>query len=393
MLTRHAQKVIQSRLTYFPAVALLGPRQCGKTTLARTIVDQLGAQATYLDLERPDDLALLTDAPLFLRTLSNKLVVIDEVQRAPELFQTLRVQIDERRRAGEKAGHFLLLGSASRELLRQSSESLAGRIDYLELTPLRLDELNATDGAASWFRGGYPDSLLAPDDAMSHTWRRAYLSQMIERDVPFFAPRIPGPMLRRLLSMLAYDQGGLLNSARLAQSLGMSAQSINRYLALMVELFHVRSLPAWSGKTTKRLTKSPKVFIRDSGLLHALIDIADQDMLVRHPVVGASFEGFVIEHIINMLGTEWQFSFYRTQHGAEIDLICERGGERIAIEIKRSTRPVPSAGFYDGCEIVKATQRWLVHAGEKTIERDAGFLSLPWSAVANRLAGLNSALN
>jgi uncharacterized protein len=161
----------------------------------------------------------------------------------------------------------------------------------------------------------------------------------------------------------------------------------------MVELFHVRSLPAWSGTITKRLTKSPKVFIRDSGLLHALIDIADQDMLVRHPVVGASFEGFVIEHIINMLGTEWQFSFYRTQHGAEIDLICERGGERIGIEIKRSTRPVPSAGFYDGCEIVKATQRWLVPSGEKTIERDAGFLSVPWNVVATRLEALKRASN
>lgn len=388
MFNRQAQKDIESRLSDFPAVAVLGPRQCGKTTLARTIVGQRGAHATYLDLERPDDLALLTDAPLFLNSLANQLVVMDEVQRAPELFQALRVQIDERRHAGEKTGHFLLFGSASRDLLRQSSESLAGRIDYLELTPLRLDEIDATHRAASWLRGGYPDSLLAPSDAMSQTWRRAYLSQVIERDIPFFAPRIPGPMLRRLLSMLAYDQGGLLNSARLAQSLGLSAQAVNRYLELMVELFHVRRLPAWGGKTTKRLTKSPKVFIRDCGLLHALIDIVDEGTLVRHPVVGASFEGFVIEQIINMLGTEWQYSFYRTQHGAEIDLICERGDQRIAIEVKRSTHPVPSAGFYDGCDIVKATQRWLVHAGEKTVELRAGFLSFPWHAMTDRLNGL-----
>jgi uncharacterized protein len=247
----------------------------------------------------------------------------------------------------------LLLGSASRELLRQSSESLAGRIDYFELTPLRLDEISATHTAASWLRGGYPDSLLAPSNAMSQTWRKAYLSQVIERDIPFFAPRVPGHILRRLLSMLAYDQGGLLNSARLAQSLGLSAQSVNRYLALMVELFHVRSLPAWSGKTTKRLTKSPKVFIRDSGLLHALIDIVDEEMLVRHPVVGASFEGF-------------------------------------AIEVKRSTHPVPSAGFYDGCKIVNATQRWLIHAGERTVELASGFLSFPLDAIAKRLDGLKN---
>lgn len=223
---RKLHELLLERLTYFSAVALLGPRQCGKTTLARSVVDELAERAIYLDLERAEDLALLADVGVFLRSQRGKLVVIDEVQRAPELFVPLRAEIDERRRMGQKAGQFLLLGSASRELLAQSSESLAGRIDYLELTPFRLDELSEPQRQLLWLRGGFPDSLLAPSAALSHAWRLAYLVQVIERDVAFFAPRLPGPTLRRLWAMIAVEQGGLLNGAKLAQNLSVSSQSI-----------------------------------------------------------------------------------------------------------------------------------------------------------------------
>jgi uncharacterized protein len=363
---RQLHKLLLEPLGYFPAVALLGPRQCGKTTLARTVVDEMAGRAIYLDLERAEDVALLADPGVFLRSQRGKLVVMDEVQRAPELFVSLRSEIDERRRAGQKAGQFLLLGSASRELLAQSSESLAGRIDYLELTPFRVDEVTDLQRESLWLRGGFPDSLLAPSDTLSFAWRRAYLTQVIERDVAFFAPRLPGPTLRRLWAMIAVEQGGLLNAAKLAQNLAVSGQSITRYLALLVELMHLRALPPWHGNIGKRLTKSPKYFVRDSGLLHALLEIHDEAQLLRHPVIGQSFEGFVIEQICNLLGPEWRYSFYRTQNGAEIDLIAERGTDVLAVEIKRSSKPVPSRGFYSGSADIGATHCLLVHAGERS---------------------------
>jgi uncharacterized protein len=389
MIDRKLSEHIVNRLAFFPAVALLGPRQCGKTTLAAMIASQHGDPVVMLDLERADDLALLADAPLFLRQQRGKLVVIDEVQRSPEVFRALRVEIDARRRAGETSGHFLLLGSASRDLLRQASESLAGRIDFIELAPLRLDEVaenSEPEIHRLWHRGGFPDSFLAPDDALSLAWRKAYLAQVIERDVPFFAPRVPGPVLRRLLTMLAFEQGSLLNASRYAQSLGISGQSVNRYLQLLIELLHVRSLEPWHGQSSRRLNKSPKVYVRDSGLLHALLDLVDEDALIRHPVVGPSFEGFVIEQIISILGPEWTYSHFRTQHGAEIDLVCERRDRRLAIEVKRSSNPVPSRGFCGGCEAVQATDQWLVHAGEREAELGGGLQSFPWTKLVNHLS-------
>ncbi len=377
MIDRTALEAVITGLAQFPAFALLGPRQSGKTTLGRALAQQ--RNAIYLDLELDEDLALLADAPLFLRAQRGKLIVIDEVQRSPELFRFLRVEIDERRRLGERAGHFLLLGSASRELLAQSSESLAGRIDFLELTPLRLQELDATQYTRCWLRGGFPDSLLANDDSQSFAWRRAYLSQVIERDIPYFSPRIPGPTLRKLFAMIAVEQGSLLNASRLAQNLGLSSQTVNRYLQLLIELFHLRSLPPWHNNSTKRLTKSPKLFVRDSGLLHALVDVRTEEALLRHPNIGASFEGFVIEQLISCLGPDWNYSFYRTQHGAEIDLICERPNQCIAVEIKRASRPVPSAGFYSGSEAVKANQRWIIHAGERNAALGDGVITFPWT--------------
>jgi uncharacterized protein len=386
MIPRTALNALKIGLAQFPALALLGPRQSGKTTLARDIANQ--QPAIYLDLERDEDLALLTDARLFLRAQRGKLVVIDEVQRSPELFRSLRVEIDERRLLGEKSGHFLLLGSASRELLAQSSESLAGRIDYVELTPLHMGELKPLQFNAAWSRGGYPDSLLAVGEDQSYAWRRAYLSQVIERDIPFFSPRIPGLTVRKLLAMVAAQQGGLLNASRLAKNLGLSSQTVNRYLLLLTELFHLRSLSPWHNNATKRLIKSPKVYVRDSGLLHALLEIPNEQALLRHPIIGASFEGFVIEQATSLLGPSWKYSFYRTQHGAEIDLICERGPDCLAIEIKRASRPVPSAGFYSGCEMVKATHQWVIHAGEQDVSLGDGVLAFPWTELTTKVKEL-----
>jgi uncharacterized protein len=387
MISRTALKALDIGLAQFPAVALLGPRQSGKTTLARDIASQ--RPAIYLDLERDEDLALLTDARLFLRAQRGKLVVIDEVQRSPDLFRSLRVEIDERRLLGEKSGHFLVLGSASRELLAQSSESLAGRIDYLELTPFHMGELTLLQFMSAWSRGGYPDSLLAFGEEQSYAWRRAYLSQVMERDIPFFSPRIPGATVRKLLAMVAAQQGGLLNSSRLAQNLGLSSQTVNRYLLLLTELFHLRSLSPWHNNATKRLTKSPKVYVRDSGVLHALLEIPSEDALLRHPIIGASFEGFVIEQVTSLLGPSWKYSFYRTQHGAEIDLICERGLDCLAIEIKRASRPVPSAGFYSGCEMIKATHQWVIHAGEHNVSLGDGVLAFPWTELVKKIQELD----
>ena len=219
-------------------------------------------------------------------------------------------------------------------------------------------------------RGGFPDSLLAQSDAQSYQWRRAYLTQVIERDVAFFAPRLPGPTLKKLWAMLATDQGGLINSAKLAQNLGVSGQSITRYLALLCELMHVRALQPWHGNIGKRFTKSPKYYVRDSGLLHALLEIQTDEQQLRHPIIGQSFEGFVIEEICSQLGSEWRYSFYRTQNGAEIDLLAENGAHVLAVEIKRSSKPVPSPGFYSGSTNVSATQRLLVHADERSWELD-----------------------
>ncbi len=376
MIVRHAQSQVSELLTRFPAVALLGPRQVGKTTLALEIAEAAGAQALYLDLERPSDRAKLGDPEQYLAAQEGRLVVLDEIQRLPGLFAVLRGLIDRRRRKGLRTGQFLLLGSASIELLRQSSESLAGRIAYLELTPLLLAE-TATETPAQrdrlWLRGGFPDSFLATDDAASLEWREEFIGTYLERDIPALGPRIPAETLRRFWTMLAHEQGTIVNNSAVAGGIGVSGQTVARYLDLMVDLLLVRRLQPWAANVGKRLIRSPKIYVRDSGLVHALLGLRDLDAVLGHPVTGGSWEGFVLENLLAAAPANARSWFYRTNAGAEIDLVLELPPkERWAIEITRSSAPTLARGYYIGCDDVKATRRLVVHTGDESFPMGDG---------------------
>jgi len=365
---RRLEGTLRARLTEAPAVVLLGPRQVGKTTLSRYLVTRWETEAIYLDLERPADRRRLDDADAYLREQHGKLVIIDEIQRLPGLFEILRGIIDERRAAGERYGHFLLLGSAAIELMRQASETLAGRIASLDLTPFTLDETApaAVSLDTLWLRGGFPDSLLSTNDLASLRWRHDFIRSYLERDVPMFAPRLPVETVGRLWQMLAHQQGGLLNQARLAASLGVSAPAISRYVDLLVDLMLVRRLAPWSGNLGKRLVKSPKLYIRDSGLVHALLEIENRDTLLGHPVAGASWEGLIVEQLLSVAAGHYKAYFYRTADGAEIDLVLARGGTpEIAIEIKRSSAPSLERGFSVACDDLGIGKRFVVYPGNE----------------------------
>ena len=390
MIYRLAEARISDLLTRFPAVAVLGPRQVGKTTLARRIVEELGAAAVYLDLELPSHRAKLSDPELYFSSQEDRLVVLDEIQRVPGLFEVLRGVIDERRRQGRRHRQFLLLGSASIDLLQQSSETLAGRIAYSELTPLLAEEVATKkrgDRDRLWLRGGFPDSFLAADEAASVEWREEFIGTYLERDIPLLGPRIPAETLRRFWTMLAHEQGTLLNAASVAGAIGVSGQTVGRYLDLMVDLLLVRRLQPWSKNAGKRLVRSPKVYVRDSGLVHALLGLRDLDAVLGHPVTGGRWEGFVIENLLAAAPSGTSACFYRTAVGAEIDLVLDLPPkERWAIEIKRSSAPVLSKGFYLGCGDIKATRRMVVHAGEDTFGLGDGVeaVSLPGALAALR---------
>ncbi len=395
MLSRALQPRIARLLEQFPAVAILGPRQVGKTTLALSLAETLGENALYLDLELPSDRAKLSDPELYLNQHEDRLVILDEIHRLPGLFETLRSLIDRRRRKGSRSRHFLLLGSASIDLLHQSAETLAGRIAYEELTPLSVAEVTGAVPKAAdrvWVRGGFPDSFLADNDEESFVWRTAFIQTYLERDVPALGPRIPAETLRRYWQMLAHNHGQMLNAAQLASGLGVSGQTVARYLDIMVDLLLVRRLQPWATNAKKRLVRTPKVYVRDSGLLHALLDIHDQEDLLGHPIVGASWEGMLIENIINALPPTARATFYRTAAGAEIDLIIEFSArERWAIEIKRSiSNPAPSKGFYVGCEDIQATRQVVLYPGEERFRIDAKTEVMPLRMLmAEALLGRN----
>jgi predicted AAA+ superfamily ATPase len=367
MIGRRLRPYIEDRLKHMPGVVLLGPRQVGKTTLARTIASRRAkSSALYLDLERPADQRRLQDADTFLRAQTGKLVVIDEIHRAPTLFEILRGIIDDRRAAGERSGHYLLLGSAAIDLMRQASESLAGRVAYVNLEPIDALELphQVGDTDRLWVRGGFPDSILASNDVASLDWRRDFIRSYLERDVPMFAPRMPAETIGRLWTMLAHAQGTLLNQAKLASSLGVSSPAVGRYIDLLVDLLLVRRLRPWVGNVGKRLVRTPKVYIRDSGVAHSLLDVETFNDLLGHPIAGPSWEGFVIENLITAAGERRTPYFYRTEDGAEVDLLFERGGKpEIAIEIKRSSAPTLTRGFYAARDILKVKESFLVHSG------------------------------
>jgi predicted AAA+ superfamily ATPase len=390
MISRAAKPRLLELLHRFPAVALLGPRQAGKTTLALAMAEKLKPAALYLDLELPSDRAKLADPELYLLQHSDRLLILDEIHRLPGLFQTLRSVIDQRRRAGKKANQFLLLGSASMDLMHQSAETLAGRISYLELTPFTSAEVRKTGPSAPnrlWLRGGFPESFLADDDQASFEWRTAFIQTYLERDVPALGPRIPAETLRRFWQMLAHNQGQLLNAAQLAASLGISGHTVARYLDVLVDLLLVRRLQPWFVNVQKRLVRSPKVYVRDSGLVHALLGIRSQDDLLGHPVAGSSWEGMVIENLLDSLVPSPRSWFYRTATGAEIDLVLEFAPHDVwAIEIKRSiSNPLPTKGFHIGCEDIKATRQIVLYPGTETYRIDPKTEVMPLERLVGEL--------
>jgi predicted AAA+ superfamily ATPase len=363
MIARALSSELEKRLNQSPAVALLGSRQVGKTTLAREL--HLEKPSHYLDLERPSDLAKLSDPELYLSKFQGQLVILDEIQRVPELFPILRSLIDERRRAGERSAQFLILGSASAELLQQSSETLAGRISYLELPPFnRLELSNAPDTMEThWFRGGYPDSYLSADDSAAMQWCDDFILSYTERYLPQMGTSAAPIQLKRLCSMLAHQQGATLNNSKLGNSLAIDSKTVRHYIDLLEGLFLVRRLPAWSRNAGKRLVKAPKTYIRDSGLLHSLTGLSDMEALLGHPVCGHSWEGYCIEQILQQTPSQTQASHYRTHGGAEIDLVLESAdGACTAIEIKRTLSPKLTPAFKESM---------------RTLQADRGFYILP----------------
>lgn len=371
--SKHVDRTISTtlsvRLGESAAVALLGTRQVGKTTLAQNIASDLNAgplrgdRAWYLDLESDRDLAQLTLAESFFDANHDKLVILDEVHRRPGLFSLLRGSIDRARRKGHSNGLYLLLGSASIDLLRQTGESLAGRVSNLELTPLGLSEFPDLDRL--WLRGGYPGSTLASSDAGSRRWRTDFVRTYEEREIPLFGRRIEPQLLRRFWQMLAHLQGTTVNLSQLANSLGLNVKTVTGYVDLLEQMFLVRRLLPWYAKLGKRLVKSPKYFIRDSGILHTLLGIEDYAALLAHPAVGQSWEGFVIENLLRVVPEGVNAWFYRTAVGAELDLVLAwPNGEKWAIEVKRSSNPVPSKGFYFACDDLAVSKRLIVFPGE-----------------------------
>jgi uncharacterized protein len=364
MFTRAIEPRLIEELEGSPAVALLGPRQSGKTTLA--LVVSRGRPSVYLDLEAPSDRARLDEPEAFLSTHLDELVILDEVHRVPGLFPVLRGLIDKARRKRRRHGLYLLLGSAGLDLLAQSGETLAGRIAYLELGPLQLRETGASTLDVLWLRGGFPESFSAGSAAASLRWRQNFIRTYLERDIPLFGPRLPAETLRRLWTMLAHLQGSPLNVAHLARSLGIDVRTTGRYLDLLVDLLLVRRLPPWHANVGKRLVRSPKMYVRDSGLVHALLGIRSADALFGHPIVGASFEGFAIENIAAACGSDATCHYYRTSGGAEIDLVLAwPDGSLWAIEVKRSLSPKVERGFHEACEDLAPAKRFVAYPGQE----------------------------
>ena len=384
MIRRRLEPALLASLRRFPVVGLVGARQVGKTTLARAVARRVG-HAVYLDLERPSDAARLADPELYLEPLGNRLVILDEIQRNPALFPVLRSLVDAKRRNGR----FLVLGSASPDLSRQTSESLAGRIVYRELVPLTLDEVGArarTTLTGLWNRGGFPGSYLAASDARSVEWREAFIDTHLQRDLPTLGVRIPAAALRRFWEMLAHFHGQIWNASKIAASLGVTAPTAKHYLDTLQDTFMVRVLPPFAANLKKRLVKSPKVYLRDSGLLHALLRIGDSDQLLGHPIAGASWEGWVIEQALAMDGGRSGACFYRTAAGAEIDLVLERPRRRrLAFEIKLGSAPSPSRGFWSGLDDLKPSAAFVVYPGTERYPLGQGVEALPVSMLASIL--------
>ena len=355
-IPRHLQTSIEKRLKHNPAVALLGARQVGKSTLARHILKK-HKHSIYLDLEKSSDRQKIESNPeLFLNLNKNKLICLDEIQLLPEIFQVLKSHIDENQRNSQ----FLLLGSASRDLIAQSSETLAGRLAYMEITPFLFSEITNTITLTNhWLKGGYPKSTLQPDLEESMNWRRDYIKTFLERDIPKLGFSIPATKLERLWKILAHSHCQLLNLSNISKALGVSHHTVRSYIDILEQTFLVKTLPPYTTNKKKRLIKTPKLYIRDTGLLHTLLNIEEMNDLLGHPVIGFSFESYVIENIISHY-PKWEYSFYMDSSGNEIDLILEKGKQLIAVEIKASTSPKPGKGFWNAIEFLKPKKLFII---------------------------------
>jgi len=377
MIRRNLQHILLQSLDSFPVVALVGGRQVGKTTLAKMVRGSRETECIYLDLERPTDLAKLRSPEEYLELHADKLVILDEIQRIPELFTVLRALVD----ADRRGGRFLVLGSASPDLIRQSSESLAGRIRYIELPPLTLGELDPTPENIHrlWVRGGYPDSFLAKSEHRSREWRDAFVKTYLERDIPALGIRIPAAMLDRFWHMLAHSHGQQWNANKIAGSLGVTYHTTNHYLDVLEDTFIARQLRPYHANLKKRLVKTPKVYLRDSGLMHALLQIQDLEDVLGHPSAGASWEGWVIEQILALAPDTWRPWFYRTSGGAEIDLLLERPGRQgpLAFEIKRSSAPKPSKGFWSALRDLEGAEGHVICPCDEAYPLGEGVFTLP----------------
>lgn len=392
MLKRRHQRDVEKALSRQAAVALIGPRQAGKTTLALAIANT--RPSVYLDLESAPDRAKLSEPELYFEQHGDELIILDEIHRMPEIFQTLRSVIDRARRSGRRTGLFLLLGSAAIDLLRQSGETLAGRIEYVDMNPLDALEVSADRATQDrlWLRGGFPDSFLAASDQDSFALRQSFIRTYLERDVQQFGPRVPAETLGRLWTMLAHNQAAMLNASRLAAALDMTSPTVARYIDLLADLLLVRRLTPFHANAGKRLVKSPKIYVRDSGLVHALLGIQTFDDLLGHPVAGASWEAFMLESLLSAAPSGAAASFYRTAAGAEMDLVLDLGGTigRWAIEIKRGLAPTLSKGFHSAREALAPRKTFVVYSGTERYPLAEGVEAISHVELAQQLAELAS---
>jgi hypothetical protein len=360
---------ILADLSSFPSVGIIGPRQVGKTTLAKELQEEIGAESIYLDLELDSDRIRLQDAESYLKLHESKCIIIDEIQRMPQLFSLLRVLIDQDRRTAR----FVLLGSASPELIRGTSETLAGRIAYTELSPLTFGEISTEIPLEEhWLKGGYPEVLKATVDTHRQRWMKNYVQTYIFRDLREWGINISTELLQKLLEMLTTVHGNILSMSGLARSLGVSSPTIARYLDVLEGSFLIRRLQPYSVNISKRLVKSPKFYFRDSGIFHYLSNLQKPETLLGHIFVGASWEGYAIEQIIRQVSGDWQFFFYRTHAGAGCDLFTVSSeGKRICIEIKRSNSPTVSKGFYESIKDLRADESFvIIPSGESYTKAD-----------------------
>ena len=372
MIDRKIYPFLKEALARQAAVVLLGPRQVGKTTLAQELGNE--ESSIYLDLEWPEDRQKLENPGLFFGKHEDKLVILDEIHRVPEIFQPLRTIIDQGRRKNKGTGRFLLLGSASLELLNQSGESLAGRVEYIDLPPLNCLEIKEDENELNqlWLRGGFPDSFLAKNEKNSLAYRMSFIRTYLEREIPQFGSRIASQTLERFWTMLAHSQGSIINASQLSRSLMLSAKSVTSYVDLFTDLLLVRKIPPYFANIKKRMVKSPKVYIRDSGLLHGLLGIRDFENLLGHPIIGNSWEGFVLENLINCSPVGTKSSFYRTSGGAEVDLVLELPGKQApwVFEVKHGIMGKPNKGFYYAVEDINPEKSFVVHKGKDSFPID-----------------------